>query len=53
MSHCNLFKLSYEILSKGFVPSKGLGGEVGLKRCLCPLTHLLVGVEMGTASLEH
>lgn len=45
MSYCNLFKLSYEILSKGFVPSKGLGGEVGLKRCLCPPTHLLVGVE--------
>lgn len=52
MSYCNLFKLSYEILSKGFVPSKDLGGEIGLKRCLCPLTHLLVGVEMGTASLE-
>jgi hypothetical protein len=25
MSYCSLFKLSYEILSKGFVPSKGLG----------------------------
>lgn len=52
MSYCNLFNLSYKILSKGFVPSKGLGGEVGLKRCLCPPTHLLVGVEMGKASLE-